>query len=175
MSQRPCLIAAVDLNNQAAGVLRRATKLAAMCHADLVVTHVVDYRGVFESDHVPVRSPAEVQGSLTRQARAWLLGLLHHLDAAGPGVEIRVSAGQPLGEIADLATERGARFIVMGRQAWGRRFGALAGLAQDPRIQALNCDVITVEGRDGGTLASDFGNTIRRRLFTVVPGGRTDS
>jgi nucleotide-binding universal stress UspA family protein len=172
MSHRPCLIAAVDLNNRAAGVLRRATKLAALCHADLLVAHVVDYRGVFESDHIPAHGPADVQASLVRQARAWLLGLLHHLDAAGPTVEIRVSAGQPLGEIADLAVERRARFIVMGRQAWGRHFGPLAGLAQDPRVQALNCDVIAVEGRDGGTLAAELGNTLRR-LFPSVSGGRT--
>jgi len=174
MSHRPCLIAAVDLNDQAAGVLRRAVKLAALCHADLVVAHVVDYRGVFESDHIPVRGPAEVQASLMRYARAWLLGLLHHLDAAVDDLEIRVSAGQPLNEIADLAVERSARFVLMGRPTWGY-FSPLAGLGQDQRVQTLGCDVISVEGVAGNKLGGALTHTLRRLLPSGFGGGRTVS
>jgi hypothetical protein len=142
MSERPCLIAAVDLNDQAAAVLRRASKLAALCRADLVVAHVVDYHSGYESDHAPFHTPSEVRSSLIRCARAWLLGLLHHLDIpALETVELVVIAGRPLDAIASLAAERSPQFIMTGRSAWGG-FSPLAGLSRDPRVRAQGCDVL---------------------------------
>jgi nucleotide-binding universal stress UspA family protein len=146
MTQTRAVIAAVDLDRKAEGVIRRATRLAGPSGLHLVVAHVVDHLGLFESDHIPVYTSAELETSLARYARGWVLGLLHHLDL--PNVEVVVLIGNPSDAIANLARERGARTVVVGKP-WLRRLGTLAGLGADRRIRALGCEVVTVAGVRG--------------------------
>lgn len=146
MTHPDVVIAAVDLNGKAERVIRSSAGLARARGLHLAVTHVVDRLGLFESDHVPVYSRAELEGSLARYARGWVLGLLHHLDL--PNVEVVVLSGDPRDAIAVLAEERRARAIVVGK-SWLGPLGKLAGLAADRRIRALGCEVLTVAGVAG--------------------------
>lgn len=154
MSHSPVVIAAIDLDSRAEGIIRQAARNAAAGGMHLLVAHVVDHLGLFESDHIPVYNRAELKASLERYARAWVLGLLHHLDL--PSVEVVVRTGNPRQEIATLAEERGARTVVAGK-SWVGPFGALAGLAADKRIRALGCEVLTVGRTAGEELVRDPG------------------
>jgi len=92
MPTRPTIIAAVDLDGAAVGIVRRAARLAARCAGQLVIFHAVDHRPGYECDHVPLIAAADIEGQMVRYAHAWLIGLLHHLDL--PFVQ-RTSAGRP--------------------------------------------------------------------------------
>lgn len=145
MSAGPCLIAAVDLNGRAEGIIQRAARLARFGNLRLVVTHVVEHHTGFESDHVPFATPAQLRAALARDARAWLLGLMHHLEM--PETEIVVAEGRVGEALAALAVEQRARTIVTGTLKWGA-ISKLAGLAADPRLRSLRCDVLHV-GEEG--------------------------
>jgi len=142
MPESISLIAALDLNDQAAILIRRAGRLAAQCQARLVLAHVVDFHGGYESDHVPFLTPAQVQDQMVRHARVWLLGLVHHLEV--PEVEILVRAGAVVPVLADLALARNARYLVVGTGRWGP-FGKLASLVKDTRLSAAGCELISLE------------------------------
>jgi nucleotide-binding universal stress UspA family protein len=164
MTATPTIVAAVDLNPKAESVLQRAIKLAALCQAHLVVVHAVDYQpGMEDEDHVPAHTPEEVRASLVRAARAWLLGLVHHLDV--PSVEIVVEQGHPSEVIATLADQRGARYVVAGHPRWGA-LTPIARLERDPRIRAVDCDVLSV-----GSPGQASGQPVRDRLAHWLPPG----
>lgn len=133
------LIAAVDLNHRAEGIVRRAARLAALCHGRLILLHVVEFEAGYESDYVPLLSPDQVRGDMERQARAWLLGLVCHLNLTG--VEIVVRSGRLNDVVTELALERQARYILTGSSTWGF-FSQLGGLARDRRLLALGCDLV---------------------------------
>ncbi len=133
------LIAAVDLNHRAEGIVRRAARLAALCHGRLILLHVVEFEAGYESDYVPLLTPNQVRGDMERQARAWLLGLVCHLNLTG--VEIVVRSGRLNDVVTELALERQARYILTGSSKWGF-FSQLGGLARDRRLLALGCDLV---------------------------------
>lgn len=155
MSTRPCLIAAVDLSPSAEGIIRRAAHLAALCQAHLTLFHAVDFHAGYETDHVPFRTPDEVRTQMRRRARAWLLGLACCLDVRE--VEILVRAGRVRDELIGFATERQARYILTGISRWGP-LSPLAGLARDPRLVALGCDLLSTgsEGSRWERVMSDW-------------------
>lgn len=145
MSGGPCLIAAVDLNGRAEGIIQRAARLARFGNLRLVVTHVVEHHTGLESDHVPFVTPAQLRAAMARDARAWLVGLLHHLGM--PETEIVITEGNVAEALAALGAEHRARTIVTGSLKWGA-ISKLAGLGADPRLRAVRCDVLHV-GHDG--------------------------
>lgn len=160
MSVRPCLIAAVDLSPSAEGIIRRAARLAALCQAHLTLFHAVDFHAGYETDHVPCRTPDEVRIQMRRHARAWLLGLAYCLDVGE--VEILVRAGRVRDELIGLAEERQARYILTGTSRWGP-LSPLAGLARDPRLVALGCDLLIMRDK-GGRLERTLFNWLGRWL-----------
>ena len=144
---RPCLIAAVDLNARAEGVIRRASRLAHFGDMTLVVVHVVEYHTGFESDHAPAATPRQLHAEMARAARAWLLGLLHHMNMSE--AEVVVESGKPAEELAQLVATRRPRYLVTGALKWGR-LSKLATLPRDPRVLAARCDVLHVGGQEHG-------------------------
>lgn len=141
MSSHPTIIAAVDLNGDALGIVRRAAKLAARCHGRLVITHVVDHRPGYESDQVPLVAAREVEGQMVRYARAWLRGLAQHLEL--PRAEVTISAGSPLDGIVTLAKQLQPQYLVIGRSRWGF-LSRLAGLGRALEKTAKGCDLLVV-------------------------------
>lgn len=135
------VIAPVDLDHKAEDIVRCACRLARLHQADLIVTHVVADCGA-ESGYAPFSSARETREGMARAARAWLVGLLHHLGIQG--AEIIVTDGGLRESVAALAERRHACCIVTGQPRWGV-LGRLAGLHGDARIARLGCDVVAAD------------------------------
>jgi nucleotide-binding universal stress UspA family protein len=145
MSNRPTILVAVDLNDHAVGIVRRAAKLAAHCGGHLVVVHAVDHRPGYESDQVPLIGPAEVENQMARYAHAWLTGLLHHLNLATATIE--VYPGPALETVCDLAARLRPLYVVVGRSSWGI-LSAFSGLSDALERARCDCDVLVVAHSD---------------------------
>ena len=141
MSNRPTILAAVDLNDHAVGIVRRAAKLAAHCAGHLVVVHAIDHRPGYESDQVPLIGPAEVEDQMARYAQAWLTGLLHHLNLANATAEVH--PGRALETVCDLAARLRPLYVVVGRSRWGI-LSAFSGLSDELTRTGCDCDMLVV-------------------------------
>jgi nucleotide-binding universal stress UspA family protein len=142
MPNHPTIIAAVDLDSRACGVIDHAAKLAALCQGDLLVVHVVDYEGGYESDHIPHHSPQQVLSDMVRHARASLVGLVHHLDLPTSPVEIRVESGPTASTLIALAATIRPRYVLVGHSRWGL-LSPTSGLASTLESQA-GCELLVV-------------------------------
>jgi len=142
---RPCLVAAVDLDRRAAGVIRCAARLAQSADLALVVVHVVGHETGFESDHVPFLSPAQLRGAMAQTAHERLQRLLQKMKL--PQAECVVLTGELREALAELVQQRRARYVVTGPLKWGA-ISRLATLAADARLQAAGCDVLHVGNDD---------------------------
>jgi hypothetical protein len=161
MGDKAYVIAALDLNEEAVRVVRRAARLADWCHARLILVHVVEHHSGFETDHVPFLTPGQVRETMQREARAWLLGLACHLEL--PRVEILVPSGRLGPVLADLALERRARCLVTGPSRWGNH-SKLVPLAQDRRLLEAGCELVRLDRGSqpqGLSLAERVGRTFR--------------
>lgn len=138
---RACLLAAVDLDRRAAGVVRHAARLAQSMDLVLVVVHVVEHETGFESDHVPFLSPVQLRGAMARAAHERLQRLMQKMNL--PPAECVVLAGALRTELAELVLQRRARYVVTGPLKWGA-LSKLAKLAADVRLQEVGCDVLHV-------------------------------
>jgi nucleotide-binding universal stress UspA family protein len=137
------VLAPVDLDRKAEDIMRCAARLARLSQAKLVVVHVVDDYSA-ESGYAPFTRPREVREAMARAAHAWLVGLLHHLGIQG--ADIVVTQGGLWEAIVSLAEDRRAGYVVTGQSKWGL-LGKLSGLHDEPRIAALDCDVIGADAR----------------------------
>lgn len=165
MPNHPTIIAAVDLNGDAPGIVRRAAKLAARCHGRLVITHVVDHRPGYESDQLPVVAATEVEGQMVRYAHAWLRGLAHHLEL--PRAELAVSAGSLLENLVTLAQQLQPQYVVVGRSRWAF-LSRLAGLSPALDRIANGCDVLVV-ARSADSVARNFSRRAGEWLSSGSP------
>ena len=145
MSNRPTIVAAVDLDGDAIGIVRRAAKLAARCDGRLVIAHVVDHRPGYESDQVPVVAASEVEEQMVRYARAWLRGLTYHLEL--PQADVAVSTGRPFASLVELAIQLRPLYVVVGRSRWGF-LSRFAGLSRALEKIGSGCDVLVVAHSD---------------------------
>ena len=166
MSNRPCIIAAVDLDGRAPDVVEHAAKLAALSRADLIVVHVVDYQGGYESDHAPVQSPAQVRKAMIDHARASLVGLVHLLDLPVGHVEIIVEWGAVADTLLALAAALHPVYVLAGRSRWGM-LGSLGGLEQVLESRT-GCDLLVVPG--SGAPAVGAMTTRLRSWLSGEPG-----
>jgi nucleotide-binding universal stress UspA family protein len=144
MSHRPCIIAAVDLDGRAPEVAEHAARLAAMSRADLIVAHVVDYKGGYESDHAPAQSPTLVRKAMIDHARASLVGLVHLLDLPVGRVEIVVEPGAVADTLLAMAGALHPVYVLAGRSRWGL-LGSLAGF-EEILTARTGCDLLVVPG-----------------------------
>lgn len=145
--KQQCVIAAVDLDRKAETTVRRAVNLARLCHAALLVVHVVDV-SADEAGHPPFISPSRVRRETIRSTGAWLRGLMQH---AGAGqAEVLVVGGRLQTEIVRLADERHAAYVVTGQSRWGM-FGKLAGLEQRLHAVVPHCQLFGTGTVSAGT------------------------
>jgi nucleotide-binding universal stress UspA family protein len=166
MLNQPIILAAVDLDRRAVPVIAHAARLAALCQGHLTLVHVVDYEGVYESDHPFPQRPGAVLDDMVRHARASLVGMVSHLELPTDWVEIRVETGPVVETLTHLAGALKPRYCVVGQS----RFGLLsptAGLAAALKTRS-DCEVLAVPGTGEGVhhgmlarvmhrLAGDFG------------------
>jgi hypothetical protein len=124
----PIILAAVDLDAHASGVIAHAARLAALCQGHLVVAHVVDDRAIDEDDHSFPQPPGAVLADMVRHARASVLGMVYHLDLPTDWVEVRVQTGPTADTLADIAAARHPRYVLIGSPRWGA-LSPTAGLA----------------------------------------------
>ena len=135
MSDRPTVLAAVDLDDHAVGIVRRAAKLAERCEGTLVIAHVVDHRPGYESDQLPLVPAGDVEGHMVRYAHAWLSGLIHSLDLSDAAIAVR--PGRPLETVCNLAAALQPVYVVVGRSRWGQ----LSPFADIPKaLERASCD-----------------------------------
>jgi nucleotide-binding universal stress UspA family protein len=148
MPTQPIILAAVDLDRRAPGIIAHAARLAALCQGHLALVHVVDYAGGYESDHPFPQRPGGVLDDMVRHARASLVGMVSHLELPNDWVEIRVETGPVCEILADLAGALKPRYCVTGQS----RFGPLsprAGLAAALKTRS-DCEVLAVPGTEEG-------------------------
>ena len=89
------ILAAIDLGKHGEQVMRRAAQLAKAHGAKLIVVHIVDYTPGFESDHIPFRTPGEMQTAIADLARKKLDEMLKRLNLAA--ADAIVITGRPSG------------------------------------------------------------------------------
>lgn len=141
MSNHPTILAAVDLDDDAIGIVRRAARLADRCDGLLVIAHIVDHRTGYECDQIPLVPAPDVEGDMVRYAHAWLTGLLHSLDVAD--ATITVTPGSPLDTVCALAAERRPLYVVVGRSRWGL-FSPFSDLAEALERAGCDCDLLVI-------------------------------
>lgn len=143
----PIILAAVDLDARATGVIAHAARLAALCQGYLVVVHVVDYPGGYETDHGFPQPPGAVLDDMVRHARASLVGMVRHLDLPVDWVEIQVANGPTPDTLADIAAARHPRYVLIGSPRWGG-LSPTAGLGA--ALKARNGgELLVVPGTNG--------------------------
>jgi len=174
MPTRPTIIAAVDLDGAAVGIVRRAARLAARCAGQLVIFHAVDHRPGYECDHVPLIAAADIEGQMVRYAHAWLIGLLNHLDL--PNAAIAVEPGRPVEALCELAVSLQPLYTVVGRSRW-RLFSPFSGLSRALERNGCDCDLLVIGPSDDVLPAAspsqlkiirtdDFGRPAEREVDT---------
>lgn len=166
MTTQPIILAAVDLDRRAATVIEQAARLAALCQARLVVAHVVDDAAGYETDHPFPQRPGDLRDSMTRYARAWLVGMINHLDLPNGWVEIRVETGPVTPTLADLVVALQPRYCLMGPARLGP-LSPSAGLAAAIGGRS-DCELMSA-----ATRASTAVHGLRRRLHRWLPERRT--
>jgi len=142
MPDQSIIIAAVDLDGRAVAVLAHAARLAAVCQGHLVLVHVVDYVGGFESDLPFPQRPGAVLDDMVRHARAGLVGMVSHLELDPKRVEVRVESGPVAETLAGLAGLLKPRYWVIGQSRLGL-LSPTAGLAAVLKARS-DCEVLAV-------------------------------
>jgi universal stress protein A len=132
------ILVAIDLGKHSELVVRRAAQLAKAHDAKLIVAHIVDYTLGFESDHIPFRTPSEMQTAIADLARKRLDEMLKRLNLAA--VDAIVINGRPEREIHYLVEQQRADMLVVGSDApHGLR------KIKDARLDARACQVLAVQ------------------------------
>ncbi|MGE5153031.1 MAG: universal stress protein [Bdellovibrio bacteriovorus] len=148
MTTQPIILAAVDLDRRAAAVIEQAARLAALCQARLAVAHVVDDAAGYEADHTFPQRPGDLRESMTRYARAWLVGMINHLDLPNGWVEVLVETGPVTATLAALVVELQPRYCLMGPARLGP-LSPSAGLAAAIGGRS-RCELMTIQAKPGG-------------------------
>jgi hypothetical protein len=159
MTTQPMILAAVDLDRHAANVIEQAARLAALCQARLVVAHVVDGAPGYESDHPFPQRPGDLREAMTRYARAWMVGVINHLDLSNEWVEIRIETGPLTRTLMDLVVGLQPRYCLLG-PARLRPLSPSAGLAAAIGGRS-DCELMRIHDQLGGE-GSGFGHWMRQ-------------
>jgi hypothetical protein len=142
----PIILAGVDLDARASGVIAHAARLAALCQGHLVIAHVVDDQTGDEDDHGCPPPPGAVLADMVRHARASLLGMVYHQDLPTDWAEIQVQTGPVRNTLVDLAVARHSRYVLIGSARWGL-LSPTAGLADALKIRNAG-QLLVVPGTD---------------------------
>jgi hypothetical protein len=148
MPTQPIILSAVDLDGHATDVIAQGARLAALCQGHLVVVHVVDYPGGYESDNPFPQRPGDVLDAMVRHARASLVGMVNHLDLPTEWVQIRVETGSVTQTLADIAGALQPRYCLVGPARLGP-LSPSAGLAAAIKGRS-DCELLAVPAKPGG-------------------------
>jgi len=134
------VLCAIDLDDKAVHVLRRAAALAGLASAELNIVHVVEYVPPLDMDYI-VPPVEEVEAALLDAAHTRLEKL-----TAEAGIEHgrrEVVSGRPGREIVRLAAEREVDLIVVGRH---KRHGLVGvpGSTSERVVRDAPCDTLVV-------------------------------
>jgi nucleotide-binding universal stress UspA family protein len=120
------ILALVDVGRRGDQVMLRATELAAAHKAALAVAAIVDYVPGFECDHVPFRSPQEMQRAIVRDVAEKLGESVRRLGIGG--AEVVVVSGTESQAASDLMRSWRPDLVLVGSHApHGLQKSAAAG------------------------------------------------
>jgi universal stress protein A len=134
------ILLCLDLTENSEQLAARAKSLAAMCGAELVLLHVVEYVPV-EPMGEALLPAVQIEGELVERARVRIAELA---DKAGLGhCERLVQTGNIKSEVVRVAQTRAADLIVIGSR---ERHGVsiLFNFTEDTVLHAAPCDVLAV-------------------------------
>jgi nucleotide-binding universal stress UspA family protein len=120
MTRIHTVLAATDLSAPARHAVERAAMVAADSGARLAVTHVVSRNALDELRHLLGQAPEAIEERLIDEARDAVRALAVDVGARlGVTADVRVAAGQVLGEIVAHADVIDAGLLVMGARGAG--------------------------------------------------------
>lgn len=163
MNNQTIIIAGIDFTDSSPIVLRHALYAAEACGGKVVAFHILDKSLRENRDTSGLGNPG--YETLKAQAEGRFADLLK--DNA-PGVEAQfvVKIGKPAEEIANLAVELGASFLVISaNDMTKKRLGTIAARC----LRMVPCDVLVLRDWQGGAfgnivVCTDFSETAGRAL-----------
>jgi universal stress protein A len=140
------ILALVDVGRRGEQVALRAAELAAAHKAELAIASNVDYSPGFECDHVPLRSPGQMQQAIMRDVAERLGEATQRLGISG--AEVIVTSGSEGRAVDDLVRSWRPDLVLVGSHA---PHGLQQGVGQPPRHgKPLPFDLLVVRiGRPG--------------------------
>jgi nucleotide-binding universal stress UspA family protein len=127
-----------DFSPYAERAFQFAEALAETAHARLIVLHVLPRRG---RAVITGNARVELTDGLGREQR---LAALRRLDSTAVPVEHRLTEGEVVSEILDVAEETQADVIVMGSRGRNRLTRLARGSVADRVVCRARCSVVTV-------------------------------
>ena len=134
------ILVGVDLSEESAQVLERASSLAATSGARLSISHIIEPLTFAYGGDIPM-DLSEVQDQLLEQATEQLAALAGRAEI--PTERQHVLVGQPASEIHHLAKLQHADLIIVGSH--GRQgLALLLGSTANAVLHGAKCDVLAV-------------------------------
>lgn len=138
-----------DGSHGAERALVKATELARLCGAHLIVLTVYRHHSMLEASISMVRGNLEPGGNLDEAMRqtardAADYAKSHALDAGVQKVSAFIKAGQPARTIVAMAREKGCDLIVLGSRGLGATESYLLGSVSHKVTGIAECPVMVV-------------------------------
>ncbi|MEX1667728.1 universal stress protein [Zhongshania guokunii] len=134
------ILTAIDLSEEADGVLERAAGMAAQHGAELHLLHVVEPLSLAYGGDIPMDF-SEVQLQLQKQAETALAKYAERLTI--PPAQCHLLSGRPDAQIHELSKSLGANLIIVGSH--GRKgLALLLGSTANGVLHGADCDVLAV-------------------------------
>lgn len=134
------ILAAIDLSDEAGGVLERAAAMAKHHDAELHLLHVVEPLSLAYGGDIPMDF-SEVQLQLQKQAEDALGNFAKKLNL--PKTQCHLLSGRPDGQIHELAKILATDLIIVGSH--GRKgLALLLGSTANGVLHGADCDVLAV-------------------------------
>ncbi|MBU3029356.1 universal stress protein [Paracoccus marinaquae] len=143
------ILIAYDGSSGAERALEKATELARLCAAHLVVLTVYRHHSMLEASLSMVRGSLEPGGNLDEAMRTTARNAAdyaksHARDAGVAKVSAFIKAGQPARTIVQLGKEKGCDLIVVGSRGLGATEGYLLGSVSHKVTGLADCPVMVV-------------------------------
>lgn len=163
MNKAPTILAGIDFSESSPLVLRHAIHAAEACGAQVLAVHVLD-KGMREYREASGAGNSGFE-LLKVQAEERFAGLLAGSEG-GVEVQFVVKVGKPAEELAGLARESGASFLVISaNDLTKKRLGSIAARS----LRIVPCDVLILRDWQGGdfskiVVCTDFSKTADRAI-----------
>ena len=165
------VVAGVDLSVPSDQALDRATALAELHHAKLVVVHAQAEDGPIPNvSNDVLKQLGEVSAAVRAEETRRLAERVQKIQTRGVVVELVSASGAPGEVVAQTAIERGAELIVVGTHGHTGISRFLLGSVATAVLRHAACDVLVCRGTTGPSafqrplVATDFSATAARAL-----------